>query len=154
MQRGLKELVAAALCLTAIVAGGVVAAPHADAAARQPQYVTCSRYYGPITHYSSTTYRLSNGDTARPQIAVWYDSVDRTLVCEEQAGVLWTTSKCSSRTIDVYFTNGVGGHKTSTLQCGTITYYSSYTSSDACSFSMSALTSDNYQVNWSSGGFC
>ena len=106
------------------------------------------------THYSSTTYTLGNGDTGKPQIQVWYDSHTAGLVCREQAGVLWTTHQCSGRNIDVYFTNGLGGDKYTTLGCGTLTYYSNYTYSEGCSFSMSARTSDSYQVNWSSGGFC
>lgn len=155
MRLGRRGLPALALAL-ALLAGVGFAAPQAHAKAAPggaPTYLFCSRIVGPYTKYAPSTANVGN-DTARGQISVWYDAVCSTSVCQDQAGVLWTTTTCSGRSIDVFLTNGVGGHNSSTLQCGTQTYYSAVTYSDVCTYSMEALTSDSYTYNWDNVMFC
>lgn len=152
--QGMKVLLALVLGFVAIGVG-VTVSPKALAGSQpqQPNYVQCSRLGNTITHYGSTQYP-GNGDQAVPQIQVWFDSVYAGLICQEQAGVNWTTSHCSSRTIDVYFTNGLGGDKYTNMNCGTILYKSNFTYSEGgCTFYMSARTSDSYQISWNSR-FC
>jgi hypothetical protein len=153
----MKVLVALMLGFMAIGVG-VAVAPQAHAATppRQPDYIQCSSLYGWVEFSAGSAQDPGSLDgNAYGYIRVWYDAHNHSLVCQEQARVQWTTSYCpSGRKLDVYFTNGVGGDNSTQLQCTTQSYFSKVTYSDACTYYVSARTTDSYQVSWPGKSVC